>query len=90
MIKIIIEDTEEELKNQGADRCGELNCSCGGGYAVGNEIHVDSGLPFERLRLVVVHEALCKELVGRIKHSGIDQVAIDIIDGLTQIGAFND
>uniref|UniRef100_A0A6M3LUI6 Uncharacterized protein n=1 Tax=viral metagenome TaxID=1070528 RepID=A0A6M3LUI6_9ZZZZ len=92
MIKIIVEDTEEELKNQGADRCGELNCICGGGYGDKEEmaVHIDHHLNFPQLRLTTVHEILHLHFGGRVKHSKIDQASIDLIDGMLQIGAIMD
>jgi len=90
MIKVVIEDTEEELKNQGADYFG--NCFCGGGYGDKLEmaVHIDRHLNFPQLRLTTAHEILHLHLGGRIKHSKLDQLAIDLIDGLTQIGAITD
>ena len=90
MIKIIIEDTEEELKKMGADYFG--NCICGGGYGDKLEmaVHIDCHLNFPQLRLATVHEILHLHLGGRVKHSKIDQASIDLIDGMLQIGAIMD
>jgi len=88
MIEVIIEDTTEELEKQGA--WVENNCTCVGGYGFDNEVHLDCSLSYPSLRLALIHEVLHLRLNNRIKHSKIDQVAIDIIDALFQIGALND
>lgn len=66
----------------------EKGCSVGGGYAIPShkEIHIDKNLPYERRRLVTVHEVLDYYLCGRVRHSKIDQMAIDVIDALLQTG----
>jgi len=59
---------------------------CGGGYAdiEENTIHLDVTYPPEQWRLIAVHEVIELHL-KRIKHSKIDQMAIDIIDVLDNL-----
>ena len=58
------------------------------GYADKDEraIYIDSELEGAYKRLVVIHEILEIWLHGRVKHSKIDKIAIDIIEGLMKIG----
>ena len=58
------------------------------GYGVVEErcVYVDKDLPEGDKRLVVIHEVLDIWLHGRVKHSKMDKIAIDIIDCLQQIG----
>lgn len=87
MLKVILENIDEELIKMGADKCGDPICSCGGGYGDGYDIHIDYTLPYEKMRLTTVHEVLDYYLSGRVRHSKIDQMAIDVIDALIQVGA---
>ena len=66
-----------------------LRRSIGGpGYGVIEEkcVYVDKDLSAGDKRLVVIHEVLDIWLHGRVKHSNIDKIAIDVIDCLQQIG----
>ena len=70
---------EEGLKDRlkGSPGCGVVEEGC---------VYVDKDLPGGEKRLVVIHEVLDIWLHGRVRHSNIDKIAIDVIDCLQQIG----
>jgi len=70
----------------------ENGLDCAGGYGIPgeDEIHIDSNLSYERMRLVTIHEVLDYYLWDKVKHPKIDKIAIEIIDALMQVGVFND
>ena len=84
MIRVIVEDLDYAYDH-------ETGCDCGGGYGVGDTVYVDARLENEgQKKLALVHEILDLRLNGgrkqrRVKHSFIDPLAIDIIDGLNQL-----
>jgi hypothetical protein len=49
-------------------------------------VYLDSELEGDYKRLCMIHEILEIWLQGRVKHSKIDLIAIDIIEGLRKIG----
>lgn len=57
-----------------------------GGYGVPdyNTIYIDENLPIEQQPLVIIHEVL--NLYLKIEHPRIDQIGIDLIDCLQQLG----
>ena len=51
-----------------------------------NAIYIDENLPLEKQPLTIIHEALNIHLKGKVRHSLIDGISIDIIDCLLQLG----
>ena len=60
---------------------------CGGGYGISDEktIVIDSDLSREKKILTIIHEVLHMHLQKRVKHSTMDNIAIDIVDSLQQL-----
>jgi len=50
------------------------------------KVYVHDGDSWEQQRLTLFHEILEAELDNRVKHSLIDKLAIDLIDGASQLG----
>jgi hypothetical protein len=72
----------EEIKHLKKMLEGSAACACKEDRA----IYLDSKLEGDYKRLCVIHEILEIWLSGRVKHSKIDAIAIDIIEGLREIG----
>ena len=64
----------------------ETERGCGGGYSIDNTIYVDKFIDIEKQPLVIIHEVLDLMLNGRVRHSQIDRISIEIIDNLQQLG----
>lgn len=58
----------------------ENGCDVGGGYCAGDEVYIDSNLPYLKMRLTLYHEVLEYNLRKRIRHSLIDSLAISLIE----------
>ena len=73
-----------DLKERTVDETG---AGCGGGYGSieYSAIYIDENLPIEQQPLVIIHEVLDLLLRGRIRHSTIDRIGIEIIDSLQQL-----
>lgn len=58
-----------------------------GGYGIPdyNVIYIDENLSLGKQPLTIIHEVLNLYLRKRVRHSLLDQMAIDIIDSLLQL-----
>ena len=50
-----------------------------------NAIYIDRNLAIEKQPLLIIHEVIDCQIGKRVKHSRIDQIAIEIIDALQQL-----
>ncbi len=75
MITVILENNEGTRKG-------------GGGYGdrTSNTIYLHPALSMRKKRLIALHETLEIHLHGRLRHSQLDRLAIDIIEVLGQLG----
>ena len=56
----------------------------GGGYCDG-DVHIDKSLNPRQRRVVAIHEVLEWYLKGRVKHSKLDPLAIEILNTLDNL-----